>query len=88
MVSYGNFHSTDNQLSFGDHNERTAFYGSVDADRSDLGLTTPTAALIHDQTSGEGGFLSLLYNASPRHQLRWIGSVRNDRYAIPNDADA
>ena len=35
-----------------------------------------------------GGFLSLLDNATPHDQLRWIVSLRNDRYAIPNDADA
>jgi outer membrane receptor protein involved in Fe transport len=86
VTSYGNFHTTDDQLSFGSHTERFAYYGSVDANRSDLGLTTPTSAVIHDQTSGLGGFLSLLYNASSQDQLRWIVSLRNDHYAIPNDA--
>jgi outer membrane receptor protein involved in Fe transport len=88
VTSYGNFHTTDDQLSFGSHTERFAYYASVDANRSDLGLTTPTSAVIHDQDSGLGGFLSLLYNASPRDQVRWIISLRNDHYAIPNDADA
>ena len=87
VTSYGNFHTTDDQLSFGSHTERFAYYASVDANRSDLGLTTPTSAVIHDQDSGLGGFLSLLYNASPRDQVRWIISLRNDHYAIPNDAD-
>ncbi|HMD99600.1 MAG TPA: carboxypeptidase regulatory-like domain-containing protein [Terriglobia bacterium] len=86
VASYGNFHTTDDQLSFGGHTERFAYYGSLDGDRSDLGLTTPTSAVIHDQSSGLGGFLSLLYNASPRDQVRWIVSLRNDHYAIPNDA--
>ena len=88
VTSYGNFHTTDDQLSFASHTERFAYYASVDANRSDLGLTTPTSAVIHDQDSGEGGFLSLLYNASPHDQVRWIASLRNDHYAIPNDADA
>ena len=66
VTSYGNFHTTDDQLSFGSHTERFAYYASVDANRSDLGLTTPTSAVIHDQDSGVGGFLSLLYNASPQ----------------------
>jgi hypothetical protein len=88
VATYGNFHTTDDQLSLGSHTERFAYYASVDANRSDLGLTTPTAAVIHDQDSGLGGFLSLLYNASPRDQVRWIASLRHDRYAIPNDADA
>ena len=88
VTSYGNFHTTDDQLSFGSHTERFAYYGSVDANRTDLGLTAPTSAVIHDQASGVGGFLSLLYNATPRDQLRWIVSLRNAHYAIPNDADA
>ncbi|MGO9270914.1 MAG: TonB-dependent receptor domain-containing protein [Terriglobia bacterium] len=88
VASYGNFHTSDDQLSFGSHTERFAYYGSLDGDRSDLGLATPTAAVIHDQASGLGGFLSLLYNASPHDQLRWIVSLRNDHYAIPNDADS
>jgi len=85
VASYGNFHTTDDQLSFGSHTERFAYYGSLDVDRSDLGLTTPTPAVIHDQASGLGGFLSLLYNASPHDQVRWVVSLRNDHYAIPND---
>jgi outer membrane receptor protein involved in Fe transport len=88
VTSYGNFHTTDDQLSFGSHTERFAYYASVDANRSDLGLTTPTSAVIHDQDSGVGGFLSLLFNATPHDQLRWIVSLRNDHYAIPNDAPA
>ena len=54
VMSYGNFHTTDDQLSFGSHTERFAYYASVDANRSDLGLTTPTSAVIHDQDSGHG----------------------------------
>jgi carboxypeptidase family protein/TonB-dependent receptor-like protein len=88
VMSYGNFHTTDDQLSFGDHTERFAYYASLDGNRSDLGLTTPTSAVIHDQDSGLGGFLSLLYNASPHDQLRWIASLRGDHYAIPNDPGA
>ncbi|HMD86955.1 MAG TPA: TonB-dependent receptor [Terriglobia bacterium] len=86
VSSYGNFHTTDDQVSLGSHTERFAYYGSVDANRSDLGLTTPTSAVIHDQDSGVGGFLSLLFNASSQDQLRWIVSLRSDHYAIPNDA--
>jgi outer membrane receptor protein involved in Fe transport len=86
VASYGNFHNTDDQLSFSSHTDRFAYYGSLDGDRSDLGLATPTSAVIHDQSSGLGGFLSLLYNASPHDQMRWIVSLRNGHYAIPNDA--
>src|SRR6516164_4372958 len=84
VVSYGNFHTTDDQLNFGGHTERFAYYASLDGNRSDLGLATPVSAVIHDQDSGLGAFLSLLYNPSPRNQVRWIASLRGDHYEIPN----
>lgn len=87
VTTYGNFHGTDDQLSFGSHTKRFAYYASVDANRSDLGLATPTSAVIHDQSAGVGGFLSLLYNPSAENQVRWILSVRNDHYAISNTPD-
>jgi len=83
ITSYGNFHTTDDQVSIGSHTERFAYYGAVDVNRTDLGLTTPTSAVIHDQASGVGGFMSLLYNASPRDQLRWIVSLRKDHTPSP-----
>lgn len=84
VASYGNFHSTDDHLSFGSHTERFAYYAGIDANRSDLGLSTPVPLVIHDRESGVGGFLSLLYNPAPKDQLRWIASLRRDDYQIPN----
>jgi outer membrane receptor protein involved in Fe transport len=84
VLSYGNFLSTDDQLNFGGHTQRFAYYASLDGNRSDLGLATPTSAVIHDQVSGLGGFLSLLYNPSSRDQVRWIVSLRDDHYQVPN----
>jgi outer membrane receptor protein involved in Fe transport len=87
VTSYGNFRTTDDQLNFGGHTERFAYYGSLDGSRSDLGLGTPTSAVIHDQDSGLGGFLSVLYNPSAQDQVRWIASLRADHYQIPNTPD-
>jgi outer membrane receptor protein involved in Fe transport len=87
IASYGNFHTTDDQINFGSHTDRFAYYASLDANRSDLGLDTPVSQVIHDQASGEGGFLSLLYNPTPRDQLRWMASLRGDHYQIPNTPD-
>ena len=88
VLSGGNFFSTDDQLSIASHTDRFAYYASVDGSRSQLGLSTPVPQVIHDQTSAVGAFVSLLFNASPNDQLRWIGSVREDHYQIPNDPDA
>ncbi len=88
ILSGGNFYSTDDQLNVGGHTEKFAYYASVDGNRSDLGLSTPVPQIIHDRSSGMGGFLSLLYNPTAKDQFRWIASLRADHYQIPNDPDA
>jgi outer membrane receptor protein involved in Fe transport len=87
VASLGNFYSTDNQLNIGSHTQRFAYYASFDGSRSELGLATPVSQVIHDQSSGVGGFVSLLYNPSARDQFRWIASLREDHYQIPNGPD-
>lgn len=84
VASAGNFYSTDDQFNIGGHTDKFAYYASANGNRSQLGLETPVAELIHDQESGFGGFLSLLYNPSSRDQFRWIVSARSDHYQIPN----
>src|SRR6516165_8888316 len=54
VASYGNFNSTDDQLSFGDHNDRSAYYVSLSGNRSDHGLETPTTDNLHNQSAGGG----------------------------------
>jgi outer membrane receptor protein involved in Fe transport len=87
IASAGNFYSTDDQLNIGGHTQRFAYYASLDGSRSELGLAPPVSQPIHDQSSGEGGFVSILYNPSANNQLRWIGSIRADHYQIPNPQD-
>lgn len=87
VASYGNFNSSDDQLSFGDHNDRSAYYVSLSGNRTDHGLETPTNDNLHNQSSGGGAFTSLILNATPTDQLRFVGSARSDFYQVPNDAD-
>jgi outer membrane receptor protein involved in Fe transport len=84
-LNYGNFNTTDDQLSFGSHTQRFAYYASVDGNRSDLGLQTPVPQALHDSQNGLGGFASLIFNRTPSDQLRLVASVRRDYYQIPND---
>jgi outer membrane receptor protein involved in Fe transport len=86
-ASAGNFYSTDDQINVASHTQRFAYYASADGSRSELGLAPPVSQVIHDQTSGMGGFVSLLFNPSAKDQLRWIVSVREDHYQIPNVPD-
>jgi len=87
VASYGSFNSTDDQLSFGDHNDRSAYYLSLNGNRTDHGLETPTSANLHNQADGGGAFTSLILNATPTDQLRFVGSARTDFFQVPNDAD-
>lgn len=87
VASYGTYNSTDNQLSFGSHSDRFAYYASVNGNRTDLGLETPTSKVLHDRSNGFGAFTSLIFNSTPSDQLRFVGSVRQDHYQVPNDPD-
>jgi outer membrane receptor protein involved in Fe transport len=85
VATYGSFNQTNDQLNFGSHNQRFAYYGSVSGNRTDLGLETPAPQVIHDLGSGLSAFTSLIYNKTPNDQLRSVISVRGDHYQVPND---
>jgi len=85
ILGAGNFFQTDDQLNFGSHTNRFAYYGSVNGNRTNLGLQTPTSAVIHDAANGFGGFTSLIYNADSQDQLRLVAQVRRDFYQVPFD---
>ncbi|HEV3315814.1 MAG TPA: TonB-dependent receptor [Candidatus Angelobacter sp.] len=87
VTSYGTYNSTDDQLSFGDHNDRGAYYFSVNGNRSDYGLAPPTSKVLHDQVAGGGAFTSLILNVNPNNQLRFVGAARADYYQVPNSPD-
>src|ERR1700686_35803 len=85
VTSLGNFYQTDDQLNFGGHNNRFAYYASVNGNRTNLGLQTPTPTVSHDAANGFGGFTSLIFNLDPQNQLRLIAQVRRDFYQVPVD---
>lgn len=85
VISAGNFYQTDDQLNFGGHTNRFAYYASVNGNRTDLGLQTPTSAVIHDAANGFGGFASLMYNLGSKDQLRVVAQARRDFYQVPFD---
>src|SRR5258708_4854158 len=87
VLSAGNFYQTDDQLNFGGHTNRFAYYASVNGNRTNLGLETPTSAVIHDQANGYGGFTSLIYNADSQDQFRLVAQLRRDFYQVPFDAN-
>ena len=87
VLSAGSFLQTNDQLNFGDHSERFAYYASLDGTRSDFGLAPPVAQVTHDAANGFGGFASFIYNRTPKDQLRLVTQARNDFFQIPFDPD-
>jgi hypothetical protein len=87
VASFGNFYQSNDQINFGSHTERFAYYASLNGNRSNLGLETPVAKVLHDADNGYGGFGSLIYNVNPFNQLRLVTSLRRDYYQIPNTSE-
>ena len=83
-VSGGSYGQTNDYLSIGSHTERFAYYASVNGNRSGLGIETPVAQIIHDSQDGYGAFSTLIFNATPDDQFRFVFSARRDNYDIPN----
>jgi hypothetical protein len=85
VTSFGNFYQTNDQLSFGSHTQRFAYYISVNGNRSNLGLQPAVPQVVHDAENGYGGFGSLIFNPDASNQLRLVTSLRKDYYQVPYD---
>ena len=85
VTTYGNFYSTDDQISCGGHSQRFAWYASLNGNRSNLGLQPPIPQIVHDAVNGYGGFASFIYNHDSKNQFRLVTSLRQDYYQIPVD---
>jgi hypothetical protein len=84
IASGGSYGQTNDYFSVGSHTERFAYYASVNGNRSGLGIETPVAQIIHDAQDGYGAFSTLIFNATPDDQFRFVFSTRHDNYDIPN----
>ncbi len=87
VLSAGNFLQTNDQLNFGDHSEKLAYYASLNGNRTDYGLAPPIGQTFHDAANGYGGFGSFIYNRNPQDQLRLVTQLRTDYFQIPYDPD-
>ena len=85
VTSLGNFYQTNDQINFGSHTQRFAYYVSLNGNRSNLGLQPPVPQVVHDAENGYGGFGSLIWNVDSSNQLRLVTSLRRDYYQIPFD---
>lgn len=87
VLSAGNFYQTNDQISFGSHTEKFAYYASLNGNRSNYGLQPPVSHPYHDAVNGYGGFGSLIYNRTPQDQFRLVTQLRTDYFQIPYDPD-
>jgi outer membrane receptor protein involved in Fe transport len=87
FTTFGTFHQTNDQVNFGSHTEKFAYYASVNGNRSDYGLETPGPEVLYDRVWGLGGMGTLVYNRDANNQFRFITSLRRDDYQIPNGPD-
>jgi hypothetical protein len=85
VTTFGDWYQTNDQLNFGSHSQRFAYYVSVNGNRSNLGLETPIGLVFHDAENGFGGFGSFLLNINAQNQLRLVTSLRQDYYQVPYD---
>jgi len=85
VTSFGNWYQTNDQLNFGGHTQRFAYYASVNANRSNYGLQTPVGQVVHDADNGFGGFATFIFNPNSGNQFRLVTSLRQDYYQIPID---
>jgi hypothetical protein len=83
-ASGGSYGQTNDYASFGSHTDNVAYYASLNANRSDLGIETPTLRILHDAEDGYGGFGNLIDNLSAEDQIRVVVQARHDDYQIPN----
>ncbi|HXN97912.1 MAG TPA: TonB-dependent receptor [Candidatus Acidoferrales bacterium] len=88
VTSFGNWYQTNDQLSFGGHTQRFAYFVSLNGNRSNLGLQTPIGQVFHDAENGYGGFGTFIYNLNSRDQLRLVTSLRADYYQVPFDPNS
>ena len=83
-LTYGSYNQTNDQVGFGGHTAKFAYYASVSGNRTNLGLEPPTEQAIHNAGSGEGFITSMDYKIGTADDLHWTGSIRNDHFQIPN----
>jgi outer membrane receptor for ferrienterochelin and colicin len=86
-TTFGTFHQTNDQIDFGSHTEKFAYFASLNGNRGDYGLETPGPGVLHDRVWGQGGMTTLIWNPDARDQLRFVMTLRRDDYQIPNDPD-
>lgn len=88
VASFGNFLQSNDEVNFGGHTDRFAYFAAINGNRSDYGLQTPASEIVHDAENGYGGFGLIIFNKDENDQFRIVTSLRRDYYQIPYDPNA
>jgi hypothetical protein len=85
-AAYGSYQLGNVHVAFGDHTDtqKFAYFASVSGNRTDRGLERVDVPVLHDRAHSFSGFTSMIYNASPRDQIRFVAAARTDHYQVPN----
>ena len=89
VLSAGNFYSTDDQFSLAAIPPASPWFLAASTPNGSRAWPSalPSPRSFHDQASGEGALVSLVWNATTKDQLRWVASLRGDHYQIPSTHD-
>jgi hypothetical protein len=85
-LTVGNYNHVNGYLGLGSHSndQQLAWFASGTVNRTDLGLERVDIPVLHDDAVSSSGFGSMIFNASPTDQIRFVGSARTDHYQVPN----
>ncbi len=66
---------------------RSAYYASLNGNRSNYGLQTPIPQVDHDAANGIGGFASFIFNPDSKNQYRVVGSLASGLLPDPHRSE-
>ncbi len=88
VTSFGNWYQTNDQINFGGHTERFAYFASLNGNRSNYGLADAHRPGFPRRRERLRRFRVLhLQLESPRINSALVTSLRRDYYQIPYDPD-
>jgi len=85
LLYASNLDTGEAQVALGNHSDKSAWYASLNGQRSNYGLATPVLSIHHDATNSQSAFVSLIRNQTSKDQLRLDAQYREDFFQVPYD---
>src|SRR5215469_5716361 len=75
--TFGTFGQTNDQVNFGGHTQKFAYFASLNGNRSDYGLETPGPEVLHDRVGfGRHGFVYLQSRCQQPVPIHYVAATR------------